>query len=132
MKYCRHCGADMLDEAVVCIKCGVSDKSPVTTEKAYCRACGAEISSKAAVCVKCGVSQTNQGGHNMSNSNSTPLRRSRDGKILAGICSGMGKKWNVNPWVFRVILIITSFLFIGWFLDIAYIIAIFALPYGDE
>ena len=28
MKYCTHCGAEMLDDAVVCVKCGCSDKPP--------------------------------------------------------------------------------------------------------
>lgn len=28
MKYCTHCGAEMLDDAVVCVKCGCSVKPP--------------------------------------------------------------------------------------------------------
>ena len=30
MKYCTHCGAEMVDEAVVCIKCGCAAQ-PVKT-----------------------------------------------------------------------------------------------------
>ena len=66
----------------------------------------------------------------MGNSNEK-LARSADGKILAGVFSGLGKKWNITPWVLRGISIFLNFVFIGWFIDIAYIIAIFALPLED-
>ena len=131
MKYCRHCGNEMQDEAVVCVKCGISTKTPVTSEKAFCKACGAEMNGKATLCTKCGISQTSSSGVGLSQSNSAPLTRVREGKVLAGVCSGLGKKMNMNPWIIRGILIFTNFIFVGWFLDIAYLIAIFALPYED-
>ena len=28
MKYCAHCGAEMMDEAQVCVKCGCAAKKP--------------------------------------------------------------------------------------------------------
>ncbi len=31
MKYCVHCGAEIHDEAVVCVKCGRSVEAPKTT-----------------------------------------------------------------------------------------------------
>ncbi len=31
MKYCTHCGAEILDEAVICIHCGCSVKTEVPT-----------------------------------------------------------------------------------------------------
>lgn len=31
MKYCVHCGAEIHDEAVVCVKCGCSVEQPVPT-----------------------------------------------------------------------------------------------------
>lgn len=135
MKYCRHCGNEMQDEAAVCVKCGISTKTPVTSEKAYCKACGAEMNGKATLCTKCGISQT-QGaglGANITSAStqSVSLARSRDGKVLAGVCSGLGKKLNINAWIIRAILIFSNFIVIGWFLDIAYLIAIFALPYED-
>ena len=127
MKYCRHCGAEMQDQAAVCVKCGMAENTAVTAQKAYCRACGAEMNSQAAVCVKCGVSQT---GKSVSGKSGT-LTRVREGKILAGVCAGLGKHTNMNPWVYRAILIFTNFIVLGWFLDIAYVIAMFALPYED-
>lgn len=31
MKYCVHCGAEIHDEAVICVKCGCSVEPPVST-----------------------------------------------------------------------------------------------------
>lgn len=33
MKYCTNCGAEMADEAVVCVKCGVSAKTVNENDK---------------------------------------------------------------------------------------------------
>lgn len=135
MKYCRHCGSEMQNEAAVCVKCGISTKTPVTSEKAYCKACGAEMNGKAVLCTKCGISQTQGsslgGGLSSASTRSASLSRSREGKVLAGVCSGLAKRMNMNAWVIRAILIFTNFIVVGWFLDIAYLIAIFALPYED-
>lgn len=135
MKYCRHCGNGMQDEAAVCVKCGIAVRTPVKSAVAYCRSCGAQMNAQATLCTKCGVSQTGGGSswnHSPQlNTDTGSLMRSHDGKILAGVCSGLGKKYNFNPWILRGALILFNFIVIGWFLDIAYIIAIFALPYGD-
>lgn len=136
MKYCRHCGSEMKDEAAVCVKCGIAVKTPLKSEMAYCQSCGAQMNSQATLCTKCGVSQTGGGilGNDPSNGftvNNEALTRLHDGKVLAGVCSGLGRKTNVNPWIFRAAIILLNLLVIGWFLDIAYVIAIFALPYGD-
>ena len=49
--FCRNCGAEMADNARICMKCGVmagdGDK--------FCSNCGAEPDPKAVVCVKCGM-----------------------------------------------------------------------------
>lgn len=60
MKYCRHCGTGMDDNAAVCLNCGISENTLVKKETAYCKNCGAEMNSQAAICIKCGVSQTNK------------------------------------------------------------------------
>lgn len=49
--YCRNCGSEMADNAVVCVKCGVSKGAAAK----YCPSCGSETNPDAAVCVKCGV-----------------------------------------------------------------------------
>lgn len=52
MKYCTHCGAELNDDAVVCIKCGCG----VAGKVKYCTHCGAEVNEDAVVCIKCGCS----------------------------------------------------------------------------
>ncbi len=49
--YCRNCGNEMNEEAVVCVKCGV----PVGKGKGFCPVCGAETNPEAVVCVSCGA-----------------------------------------------------------------------------
>lgn len=53
MYYCKNCGeAYMTDEAVMCVKCGVS-KGQGTN---YCHHCGKPVAPGANVCLNCGVS----------------------------------------------------------------------------
>ena len=69
MKYCRQCGKELLDEAVVCPKCGCStgykvavsddiDTTPRFCEgevtMVHCVHCGAEVKDTANVCPECG------------------------------------------------------------------------------
>ena len=49
--YCRNCGNEMQDEAVVCVKCGV----PAGKGTSYCPHCGAEVNPEAVMCVACGT-----------------------------------------------------------------------------
>lgn len=49
--FCRNCGAELTDQAIVCMKCGVMTGDG---EK-FCSNCGAEPDPKAIVCVKCGA-----------------------------------------------------------------------------
>lgn len=48
--FCKNCGAEISDNAVVCMKCGVL----VGDGDKYCPTCGAEPDPKAVICVKCG------------------------------------------------------------------------------
>ncbi len=48
--YCRNCGKEILDSAVVCVNCGVI----VREGTKYCNKCGAESNPNAAFCIKCG------------------------------------------------------------------------------
>jgi len=48
--FCKNCGAELLENASVCLKCGV-----LTSDgDKYCPNCGAEPDPKAVICVKCG------------------------------------------------------------------------------
>jgi TM2 domain-containing membrane protein YozV/ribosomal protein L40E len=49
--YCRNCGKEVADQAVMCVSCGV----PPTRGKKFCQHCGAETNPAAEVCTKCGV-----------------------------------------------------------------------------
>ena len=50
--FCRNCGNEMHDEAVVCVKCGV----PAGKGNAYCPNCGKDVHPEAVICVACGAS----------------------------------------------------------------------------
>lgn len=49
--FCKSCGAEMADNAAVCLKCGVS----AGVGGNYCPNCGAPTNPNAAVCLKCGI-----------------------------------------------------------------------------
>lgn len=62
MKYCSKCGAELVDEAVVCPKCGCN-VAPASTSQPqpqvqnnvkYCSHCGAKVDKEAVVCPQCG------------------------------------------------------------------------------
>ena len=49
--YCKNCGAEMDNNASVCVKCGVASGNGT----AYCPNCGAPVSANATVCTNCGA-----------------------------------------------------------------------------
>lgn len=49
--YCRNCGKEIADQAVVCVNCGVAPKKG----RNYCQACGAASNPAAEICTGCGV-----------------------------------------------------------------------------
>ncbi len=50
--YCRNCGNEMHEEAVVCVKCGVL----AGVGNHFCPTCGAPTHEEAVFCTTCGVS----------------------------------------------------------------------------
>lgn len=48
--YCKNCGTELNENAVVCTKCGVL----VGDGNKFCPNCGAEPDPLAVICVKCG------------------------------------------------------------------------------
>lgn len=54
------------------------------------------------------------------------LYRSRDERIIWGICGGLGKYFNVDPVLVRVIWVI-SIILVGWSI-LAYLILRFVIP----
>jgi len=49
--YCRNCGKQLNDQAVVCVGCGVRPLNG----SAYCQNCGAQTQPAAEVCLSCGA-----------------------------------------------------------------------------
>lgn len=76
----------------------------------FCKKCGAQLEDGTDFCNACGATvekeSKNASTNNSKNhSSSNALTKSDDGKILAGVCAGMSKKWNLNPWIFRVLFL---------------------------
>lgn len=42
----------------------------------------------------------------VENTNRKTLRRTRGGGIVAGVCSGLGNFFGINPWWFRIAFLI--------------------------
>ena len=99
-----------------------------------CKKCGTENNEGIKFCKKCGnpLNDTGTEKRDPSQGDKPNWYKTKKNKLLAGICAGIADKFNINPWIIRVILIVSNFLIIGWFLDIAYIILIFVLKYDDE
>ena len=71
--FCRNCGNQIDDKAVVCIKCGVRP----TDGTAHCQACGQSTQPGAVVCVHCGAQLA---------ASSAQQKTAADKKLVAGIC----------------------------------------------
>lgn len=52
--FCKNCGAQMNDNAVVCVKCGCQRGVGAN----FCPNCGQQVTPGAAVCLHCGVALT--------------------------------------------------------------------------
>ncbi len=53
--FCKNCGHEHNDQAVVCLNCGVA----IGTGNNYCPNCGMQSSPNATVCINCGVALMN-------------------------------------------------------------------------
>jgi TM2 domain-containing membrane protein YozV len=49
--YCRNCGNEVSDKAVMCVACG----TPPKAGDKFCPNCKAETTANATICMKCGV-----------------------------------------------------------------------------
>jgi len=60
------------------------------------------------------------------------LRRRRKGKILLGLCTGLGDYFKIDPIIFRLAFLLGFFtLTSGLALIVFYLIAALVVPYGD-
>ena len=49
--FCRSCGSEIDDKAVICVKCG----SKPFSGKAYCIRCGSKVNDEMELCPSCGI-----------------------------------------------------------------------------
>lgn len=124
--YCRNCGNEMDEGAAICTKCGFA-KGKGTN---FCAHCGKPTSEGQSVCMECGFSLGSQ-SRTSSITGKTfdgELKRSRDGKLLGGVCAGLEKYKGINKTITRLI-----FLFLlSWnFGIIVYILLCFVMPMED-
>ena len=57
--YCRNCGNEVSDKAIMCVACG----TPPKAGNRYCYNCKAETTPNATICMKCGVGLRNEMAH---------------------------------------------------------------------
>lgn len=57
--FCRHCGMQLDNQAVVCVRCGRTPHNGAY----YCWYCGAQVNPIAQVCTNCGVSLVQTQGY---------------------------------------------------------------------
>jgi hypothetical protein len=50
--YCRNCGNEVSEKAIMCVACG----TPPKAGDKYCYNCKAETNASSPICIKCGVS----------------------------------------------------------------------------
>jgi hypothetical protein len=50
--YCRNCGNEVSDKAIMCVACG----TPPKAGDKFCYNCKAETTANSTICMKCGVS----------------------------------------------------------------------------
>ena len=55
--YCRNCGLEIDNQAVVCVHCGV----PTYKGKDYCKNCGKTTMKTDETCIQCGISLVEKG-----------------------------------------------------------------------
>ncbi|WP_078392207.1 PspC domain-containing protein [Shouchella patagoniensis] len=60
------------------------------------------------------------------------LVRSQESRIITGVCGGIGKYFNVDPTVIRIIAVILAIFTTVWPTVIAYVIATFIIPMDKE
>jgi hypothetical protein len=49
--YCRNCGNEVSEKAIMCVACG----TPPKAGNKYCYNCKSETNTSASICMKCGV-----------------------------------------------------------------------------
>jgi phage shock protein PspC (stress-responsive transcriptional regulator) len=99
--YCKCCGKPVNEKAIACTNCGMAPLS----ERKFCQECGVETKENQIVCIKCGVSLEVKGNNSVGNKITDDFYCSSDDKIIMGVCGGLGHKYKLSPWIFRLIFL---------------------------
>jgi len=104
--HCRTCGAEVAENAEICLKCGVK---PFTGVR-FCQNCGAETIATQEICVKCGV-RLRRGpvlrGMNSDFSFLDPYYQDEFGRIMESN-EGYKGRWNWAAFFFGPIWALTK------------------------
>jgi len=71
----------------------------------YCRSCGIEIADGFRYCPQCGTGTGKDGLRSETGTPGRLLRRSRDGKQIAGVCAGLASYLGVDVTLIRVLMV---------------------------
>lgn len=104
--FCRHCGNQVEEKAVACLKCGVDPRNGA----AFCQGCGKPTVPAAIVCTSCGVAL-------VAPTPATP--RGADKKIPAGICGILLGSLGIHKFILGyttagLIMLVASVVTCGW------------------
>ena len=104
----------------------------------FCKKCGANIPDGSTVCPNCGqeiaaAPKVDNDQQASGKPNVNGWYKSKDGKLITGVCAGLGKKYDKNPWIFRAIFIVSGFIPIaGWALVAFYVVGAIMWKYDEE
>ena len=79
--YCKNCGNEMDDLAVVCIHCGVAAGNGVR----FCHNCGKELREEAVFCLNCGVGVKHTDPAKAASGASAPANPNAKSRLAAGL-----------------------------------------------
>lgn len=129
--YCRNCGAQLNEGAVVCLNCGVS----AGAGNKFCPHCGAQPDPLAVICVKCGRQLSKQGPRN-SRPNTPADRSTFGGAIKRGFqnyANFTGRATVAEYWywiLFEFLVMLVGWIpIIGWLAVLALILPTWAVTF---
>ncbi len=132
MPFCYNCGNKLLDGQKFCPNCGckaATNINPQDGSAPTATSPAAPVQQAPSTAPAPNTAIANGVAPAAPTAPSGSLCRVREGKILAGVCTGLQAKFNLNVWVFRLLFFFVGSTGIGL---IAYIIMAIALKYSDD